>query len=239
MHLVRREFHYSIPGWHRDIVPQTQLWHLSVPLHIPHVREDFPRWLSSKESACNSGDMGLMPGLGRSPREGNDYPLQYSCLGKHMDRGTWQATVHGVARVRHDLATECALVWEKWKLGRTIGRSQLYCFLSWELPACKRAFFTFPLGPKSLSRKALSCSRTGGTMQIGISTSEIQFISPLDSLTNLCLHSCSMSNRGDIFISITCAGFFLKLFRIQAGRKKFLFIWLSWIPTHRTISDLL
>ena len=51
-----------------------------------------------KESACNAGDMGLIPGLGRSPGEGNDYPLQYSGLENSMDRGTWQATVHGVTK---------------------------------------------------------------------------------------------------------------------------------------------
>ena len=54
-------------------------------------------WFSSKESACNAGDVGLIPGSGRSPREGNGNPLQYSCLENPMDRGAWQATVHGVA----------------------------------------------------------------------------------------------------------------------------------------------
>ena len=52
-------------------------------------------WLSGKESACNVGDLGLIPGLGRSPGEGNGYPLQYSCLGNPMGRGTWWATAHG------------------------------------------------------------------------------------------------------------------------------------------------
>ena len=46
---------------------------------------------------CNAGDVGSVPGLGRSPGEGNSNPLQYSCLEKPMDRGSWQATVHGVA----------------------------------------------------------------------------------------------------------------------------------------------
>jgi len=48
----------------------------------------------------------LIPGSGRSPGERNGNPLQYSCLENPMDRGAWQATVHGVARVRHDLATK-------------------------------------------------------------------------------------------------------------------------------------
>ena len=51
-----------------------------------------------KESACNAGDPCLIPGLGRSLKEGNDYPLQYSCLENSMDRGAWQASVHGVTK---------------------------------------------------------------------------------------------------------------------------------------------
>ena len=52
-----------------------------------------------KESACSAGDLGSIPGLGRSPGEGNGNQLQYPCLENPMDRGSWQATVHGVARV--------------------------------------------------------------------------------------------------------------------------------------------
>ena len=52
----------------------------------------------SKESACNAGDPGLIPGLGRSPGEGKVYSLQYSCLENSMDRGAWQATVHGIKK---------------------------------------------------------------------------------------------------------------------------------------------
>ena len=52
----------------------------------------------SKESACNAGDPGSIPGLGRSPGEGNGNALQYSCLESPMDRGAWRATVHGVAK---------------------------------------------------------------------------------------------------------------------------------------------
>ena len=53
----------------------------------------------TKESTCNAGDLGLIPGLGRSPGEGNDYPLQYSGLENSMDRGAWQATVQGHAEL--------------------------------------------------------------------------------------------------------------------------------------------
>ena len=56
----------------------------------------------SKESACSVGDLGLIPGSGRSPGEGNSNPLQYSCLGNPMDGGALQATVHGWQRVRYD-----------------------------------------------------------------------------------------------------------------------------------------
>ena len=53
---------------------------------------------SGKESACQTGDVGLIPGLGRFLGEGNGNPLWYSCLGNSMDRGAWQAVVQGVAK---------------------------------------------------------------------------------------------------------------------------------------------
>ena len=59
---------------------------------------------NSKESACDAGDQGSIPGSGRGSGEGNGNPLQYSCLEKSMDREAWQATVRGVAK-RHDWAT--------------------------------------------------------------------------------------------------------------------------------------
>ena len=58
----------------------------------------FPGGSVSKESTCNVGDPGLIPGSGRSPGEGNGNPLQYSCLENSMVRGAWWATVHGVAQ---------------------------------------------------------------------------------------------------------------------------------------------
>ena len=62
------------------------------------VAQGFPGGSDSKESACNVGDLGSIPGSGRSPGEGNGNPLQYSCLENPMDRGAWQATVHGVIK---------------------------------------------------------------------------------------------------------------------------------------------
>ena len=82
----------SIPGsgifpWRRDRLP------ISVFL-------DFPGGSDSKESTCNPGDLGSIPRLGRSPQGGHGNPLQYSCLGNFLDRGTWWATVHGVTKTQ-------------------------------------------------------------------------------------------------------------------------------------------
>ena len=60
---------------------------------------DFPRGSNGKESAYNTGDSGSIPGLGRSPGDGNDNSHQYSCLDKSMGKGTLQATVHGFAEL--------------------------------------------------------------------------------------------------------------------------------------------
>ena len=62
--------------------------------------KDFPHSSVGKESACNAGDLGSIPGLGRSPGEGNGNPLQYSSLENSMDRGAWWAIVHGVTKSR-------------------------------------------------------------------------------------------------------------------------------------------
>ena len=64
----------------------------------------FPGGSAGKESACNAGDLGLIPGLRRPPGEGNGNPLQYSCLENPMDRGAWWATVHGVTKSRTRLS---------------------------------------------------------------------------------------------------------------------------------------
>ena len=64
----------------------------------------FPGGSDGKESVSNAGDLGLIPGLGRSPGEKNGYPLQYFCLENPMDRGAWQTTVHGVAKSQTQLS---------------------------------------------------------------------------------------------------------------------------------------
>ena len=60
--------------------------------------QSFPSGSDGKESACNAGNPGSISGSGRSRGEGNGNPLQYSCLENSMDRGAWQATVHGVTK---------------------------------------------------------------------------------------------------------------------------------------------
>ena len=63
----------------------------------------FPGGSDGKESAYNVGDLGSIPGFGRAPGEGNSYPLQYTCLENSLDRGAWQATVHGVTKSQTQL----------------------------------------------------------------------------------------------------------------------------------------
>ena len=58
----------------------------------------FPGGLVVKNLPTNAGDVGLIPGLGRLPGEGNGTPLQFFCLGNLMDRGAWQAIVHGITK---------------------------------------------------------------------------------------------------------------------------------------------
>ena len=72
-----------------------RLFHLAIPkLYLT----DIPGGSDGKASVYNAGDLGSIPGSGRSPGEGNGNPLQYYCLENPMDRGTSQATVHGVAK---------------------------------------------------------------------------------------------------------------------------------------------
>ena len=84
--------------WYLDFVG---LWVASNP-DVTYCYWVFPCSSISKESVCNAGDVGLNPGLRRSPGEGSGNALQYSCLENPMDRGAWQAIVLGVAGVRHD-----------------------------------------------------------------------------------------------------------------------------------------
>ena len=91
-----------------DRVPRASNRNQRCPYH-----QGFPGGSDGKASACNSGDPGSIPELGRSPGEGNGNPLQYSCLEKSMDRGALQATVHWVAKSQTRLSdfTSLSLAW--------------------------------------------------------------------------------------------------------------------------------
>ena len=67
--------------------------------------QGFPCGSAGKETACNAGDLGLIPGLGQLSGEGKGYPLQYSGMENSMDRGAWQIQSTGLQKVRHDRVT--------------------------------------------------------------------------------------------------------------------------------------
>ena len=94
----RQIFHYLIYGWN--------LRNKQKKDRNNRCRESFPCSSVGKESACNAGDPGSIPGLGRPSGEQKSYSLQFSCLENPMDREAWQATVSGIARVGHDLVTK-------------------------------------------------------------------------------------------------------------------------------------
>ena len=66
--------------------------------YLYNIHSSFPGGSEDKASSCNAGDPGSIPGLGRSPGEGNGNPLQYSCLENPMDRGAWRATIYGITK---------------------------------------------------------------------------------------------------------------------------------------------
>ena len=85
---------------------QVKIKILGVPFSPTLSFRGFPGGSAVRNLSANEGDMGSIAGLERSPGGGNDNPLQYSCLGNPVDREAWWATVHGVARVGHDLVTK-------------------------------------------------------------------------------------------------------------------------------------
>ena len=97
------------------VAPQQNLF--SVKIHntswwaalLLWATKDFPGGSDGKESACNAGDLGSIPGSGRSPGEGHGNPPQYSCLENPMDRGAWWATVRRVAKSWTQLNQQCKL----------------------------------------------------------------------------------------------------------------------------------
>ena len=85
--------------WDSIVSHESYTWNIFVKHRSGHV---FPDSSVGKEFICNAGDLGLIPGLGRSPGAGNGNPLHYPFLEDLMDRGAWQAIVCGVPRVGHD-----------------------------------------------------------------------------------------------------------------------------------------
>ena len=76
--------------------------HTYIYIYLKPIYKGFPSCSDGKESAFNAGDPGSVPELGRSPVEGNAYPLPYNCQENSMDRGAWRATDRGSQTVRHD-----------------------------------------------------------------------------------------------------------------------------------------
>ena len=105
----------------------TTLWLTSWTIFLNPKNNVLPRWLSGKESACDAGDAGSIPGWGRSPGGKHNNPFQYSCLENLMDWGAWQATVHRVAKSQ---------TWLKWL---SIHTSRMMKF--WKWPTSERLIF--------------------------------------------------------------------------------------------------
>ena len=97
-HEKQRETNSLIPQTYA-LASKIKLTFFMMAFLVVHIVKNLPaKKKKKKESACNAGDLGLIPGLGRFPGEGDGYPLQYSCLENPMDREAWWATVHGVAK---------------------------------------------------------------------------------------------------------------------------------------------
>ena len=111
---------------------------------------NFPGGSGGKASAYNAGDLGSIPGSGRSPGEGNGNPLQYSCLENPMDRGAWWATVRGVAKSRTRLSDFTYLF-----------KSMVFCYSSLNglklTSKCRETLKNFCLARKKSKRTGVGC----------------------------------------------------------------------------------
>ena len=97
-HIAGRFFTSWATSWLENGANNAKVEGLIPKCTIATLYGGFPGGSDSKESACNLGDLGSIPGWGRSLEEGNGNPLQYSCLENPMDRGAWWVTVHRVAK---------------------------------------------------------------------------------------------------------------------------------------------
>ena len=119
---------------------------------------------------CNAGDLGSIPGLGRSSGEGNGDPLQYSCLENSMDRGAWWAIVHGVTKSRTWLTNAHTSPWKG-----IIGRISL----EWLMLKLKLQYFGYPMQRASSLENTLMLGKIEGKRRRGW-----QRMSWLDSITD-------------------------------------------------------
>ena len=117
----------------------------------------------SKESACNAGDPGSIPGLRRSPGEGNGNPLQYPCLENPMDRRAWWATVHGVAK-RHNWVTNGFNFWvDEWHhfLEYQLSSSMQDSLASQKIMGCEKWLTLIPMKEDKRRKQMLLCTSSG------------------------------------------------------------------------------
>ena len=96
---------WNLPVVEGDLNPVNPTSQCTLLTTVHTVFQGFPGGSVVKNLPVSAGDVGLVPGLERSPGEGNDNPLQYSRLENSMDRGAWRATIHGVAKSRARLST--------------------------------------------------------------------------------------------------------------------------------------
>ena len=94
-------FHCLMDAWRASESEHTQVCQSPATLsRLVSISRGFPGGSAVQNPPANARDTGSVSGSGRSPEEGNGNPLQYSCLGNHMDRGAWQVTVYGVTKNR-------------------------------------------------------------------------------------------------------------------------------------------
>ena len=136
---------------------------------------------------CVLWNMGLIPGLGRSLGEGNGNPLQYSCLENPMDRGTWRATVRGITRVGHDLATKPPLPWNMYVYIWCVCRYSVYtymCLLAQLLQSCPDLCNALDCSPPGFSVQGVSPGKNTGVGCHAL----LQGIFPIQGLNQLSLY---------------------------------------------------